>query len=46
MKLMIDVYEESLAGVYDLTLTIGLQDYASVQTKTTNTFKATLYKID
>ena len=39
----IDIADENLAGIYDLTLTIGLSDYSSVTTKTTNTFRVTLY---
>ena len=46
VQLTIDVSDESLAGIYDLTLTIGMLNYPSVTAKTTGAFKATLYKID
>ena len=46
MQLTIDTDDVSLAGEYDLTITISLQDYPDVAAKTTNDFKVTLFKLD
>ena len=43
---MIDTDDVSLAGEYDLSITLSLQDYPDVAAKTTNDFKATLFKLD
>ena len=43
VSFIIDIEDESLAGEHDLILSIGLNDYPTVNVVDSTTFKATLH---